>query len=169
MQDNQQQAPYVDVDAIMANIAYLRAEIDSIARKSQYALISITIPDTSAATAANYGVFFIAPYSCEVIEAWESHKVLGTDGSAVTLTIEKLTGGQALDAGSVVLESTFNLKGTINDPNRVRCVSNIATRQLNPGDRLALKDAGTLTSVAHVCVTVLIRVLNYNLSRVDNP
>jgi len=154
---------------LQSDIQALRGEIASVKKGTNYSLVSVVIPDTSAATAANYGVFFVAPYSCEVIEAWESHKTLGTDGSAVTLTIEKLTSTQALDAGSAVLENTFNLKGTINDPNRIRAVASTATRQLNPGDRLALKDAGTLTAVAHVCVTVLIRALNFNLSRVNNP
>lgn len=155
------------VQRLQADIQALRGEISTVKRGSVYTLASIVVPDTSAATAANYGVFFIAPYSCEVIEAWASWKTAG--GSNPTLTVEKLTGGVALDSGSVILESTWDMAGTANDPIRKRCVSSFATRQLTPGDRLALKDAGTLTSVAHVCVTVLIRALNFNLSRVDNP
>jgi hypothetical protein len=154
---------------LQSGIYALKGEIDGAKRGTAYSLITAVVPDTSAATAANYGVFFIAPYACEVIEAWESHKTAGSDGSAVTLTVEKLTGGQALDAGSAVLSGTWNLKGTANDPNRLRNVSSFSARHLNAGDRLALKDAGTLTAVAHVCVTILIKALNYNLSRVDNP
>lgn len=152
---------------LQSDIQALRSEITSLRKSNTFFTVSEIIPDTSAATAANYGVFFVAPFSCEVIEAWASWKTAG--GSNPTLTIEKLTGGVALDSGSVVLESTWDMAGSANDPSRKRCVSSPATRQLNPGDRLALKDAGTLTSVAHVCVTVLIRALNYNLSRVDNP
>lgn len=121
--------------------------------------VSVVIQDTDAATAANYGAFFIAPYSCEVVEAWESHKTAGTDAGAVTLDIEKLTSGQALDAGVSTLGSTFNLKGTVNTPQRQKATASGVQRFLKPGDRLALKDSGTLTAVAHVAVTVLLRVL----------
>lgn len=124
--------------------------------------ISTVIEDTGAATAANYGSFFIAPISCEVIEMWEGHRVAGTDVGAVTLDIEKLVSGDALDSGVSVLQSTANLKGTINTPQRVKAqddVSGPLRRFLKPGDRLALKDSGTLTAVAHVTVTVLLRVL----------
>lgn len=152
---------------LQADVQALRGEIASLKRGSIYSTVSVVIPDTSAASAASYGVFFIAPYACEVIEAWASWKTAGS--SSPTLTVEKLKGGEALDGGSEVLSSTWSVSGTANDPIRKRCVSSLATRQLNPGDRLALKDAGTLTSVAHVCVTVLIRALNFNLSRVDNP
>lgn len=155
------------VQGLQLEVQTIKNELQRIKGGSSYSTLSVIVPDTSASTAANYGVFFIAPYSCEVIEAWASWKTAG--GSNPTLTVEKLTGGVALDSGSVVLESTWDMAGTANDPIRKRCVSNISTRRLNPGDRLALKDAGTLTSVAHVCVTVLIRALNFNLSRVDNP
>src|SRR4029077_145592 len=47
----------------------------------------------------------------EIVEAAESHTVLATDGSAVTLTIEKLTGTQAPAAGANMFKtSTFNMK-----------------------------------------------------------
>lgn len=124
-----------------------------------YFTVSVVVQDTSAATAANYGVFFIAPFSCEIIEAWESHKTAGSDASAVTLDIEKLTTGQALDAGVSTLGGTFNLKGTANTPARQKATTTDLNRALKPVDRLALKDSGTLTAVAHVCVTVLLRVL----------
>lgn len=152
---------------VQSEVQTIKDELQRMKRGGSYSIVSVIVPDTSAATAANYGVFFIAPYACEIVEAWASWKTAG--GSNPTLTVEKLTSGVALDSGSVILESTWDMAGTANDPIRKRCVSNFATRQLNPGDRLALKDAGTLTSVAHVCVTVLIRALNFNLSRVDNP
>lgn len=131
--------------------------------QNPYFTISVHIEDTRAATAANYGVFFVAPISCELIEAWESHATAGSDASAVTLTVEKLTSGQALDAGVTTLTSTFNLKGTANTPQRVKASTTATDRFLKPGDRLALDDAGTLTAVAHVAVTVLLRVLQTNL------
>src|SRR3990167_364762 len=121
-----------------------------------YFKVRIYISDGS--TAGNYDHFFVADFPCEVIQAYESHRVLGTNGSAVTLDVEKLTDGQALDAGVTVLASTFNLKSTVNTGQRVKASTTEADRNLKPGDRLALKDAGTLTAVAGVLVEVLLRV-----------
>ena len=130
----------------------------------QFFTVSAVVQDTSAATAANYGVFFIAPFSCEVIETWESHKTAGSDAGAVTLDIEKLTSAQALDDGVSMLTSTFNLKSTANTPVRVKSTTTVLNQFIEPGHRLALKDSGTLTAVAHVCVTVLLRVLQKQIS-----
>lgn len=130
----------------------------------QFIILPVTIADTAAATAANYGVVITIPYGLELIEAWETHKVAGSDASAVTLTLEKLTSGQALDAGVAMLSSTFNLKATANTPQRQKASSTITSRMLSPGDRIALKDSGTLTAVSHVTVTMVFRTLNYTLS-----
>lgn len=113
--------------------------------------------DITAATAANYGVFFIAPASGYVLDVWETHKTAGTNGSAVTLNIEVLTSGQALDAGVETLETALSLKTTANTPQQGTLKKDITKRQFSKGDRLALKDTGTLTDVAGVCVTVAVR------------
>lgn len=110
------------------------------------------------ATTANYDHFFTANVSCEVIQAYETHRVKGTDAGAVTLTIEKLNSTEALDAGDEVLATTFNLKGDNNTVQRVKATTTELSRVLNPGDRLALKDSGTPTAVAGVQITVLMRV-----------
>lgn len=117
----------------------------------QRAFITIVIPDTSAATAANYGVFFTATRSCRLISVKERHKTAGTDGSAVTLQIERLTSGTALDAGTELLTSALSLKATADT---TQSGTLIQARYLTEGDSLALKDAGTLTNVAHVEVTI---------------
>ena len=118
---------------------------------------------SDGATSSNYDAFFIALYPCEVVAIGETHRVAGTNGGAVTLNIEKLTSGQALDAGSVLLTTEINLKGTANTPqlfsvnDKDFVFTNV--RQLDVGDRLALKDTGTLTSVAGVQVTVYFKRL----------
>lgn len=114
----------------------------------------ITQNIVDGATAANYDVIFTALFPCELIAVAESHRVLGTNGGAVTLDIEKLTSGQALDAGAALLDSTFSLKSTINTPVIKRSDAMSSSRTLNIGDRIALKDAGTLTAVAGVSVTL---------------
>ncbi len=117
-------------------------------------IIHHTIQGTAAATAANYGVFFIVPAACVLTKVQEVHQTLGTDAGAVTLDIEKLTGTQALDAGVAMLASTFSLKATINTVVTGTLSATLTSRSLVAGDRLAMKDAGVLTAVANVTVMV---------------
>lgn len=109
---------------------------------------------SGAAAAANYGVFFVAPFACEVVSVREVHTAAGTDAGAVTLDIEKLTGTQAPDAGISVLGATVNLKGAANTVQNPALTGTAANKQLAAGDRLCLKDAGILTAVAGVAVIV---------------
>ena len=122
--------------------------------------VSITIQDTDAATAANYGVFFIALAPGYLEEVWESHKTAGSDAGAVTVTIEKLATGVALDSGTAMLTAALSLKSTANTPQQGTVSQVASTRQFVRGDRLALKDAGALTAVAHVTVSLFIRYRN---------
>lgn len=118
-----------------------------------------TIVSTNAATAANYGVFFIAPQACLISNFYEVHQALGTDGGAVTVTLEKLTTGVAPDSGAVALETALSLKTTINTVQTGTITRTSANRTLAKGDRLCLKDAGVLTSVSNVTVLVELTIL----------
>lgn len=109
---------------------------------------------TDAATAGNYGTFFIVPVACLITAIKEVHEVLGTDGSAVTLQIEKLTSTTVPGSGSSILSTAFDLKAAINTVRSGTLVNTAATISLAAGDRLALKKSGTLTSVAGVTVDV---------------
>lgn len=117
---------------------------------------------SDGATATNYDVFFTAIWPCEVLAVAETHRVAGTDGSDVTLNIEKLESGEALDAGDTILQTGFNLKSTANTP-VIKTGKDLTftpgARTLVQGDRLALLDTGTLTSVAGVQVTVYFKRL----------
>lgn len=122
--------------------------------------ITISLPGALSATATNYGVFFIANRPIEIMKIKEVHSTAGSDGGAVTLQIEKLTGTTALDSGSTILNTAFDLKGTANTVVSYSGYIGLnANRQLVEGDRLALKDAGTLTSLAGVCVTIYYKYL----------
>lgn len=110
------------------------------------------IQGTQAATAANYGPFFIADRAYEIVEAREAHTAVGT-GGACTLQVEKLTGTQAPGAGTTVLAASFNLVGTANT---VQTQSG-SNKIINAGDRLSLKLTGTPTSVANVSVDLVLR------------
>lgn len=122
-------------------------------------LVPATLDGAAAATAANYGVFFIAPFACEVVSVRAAHTAAGTDAGAVTLDVEKLTGTQAPDAGVSVLGATINLKGAANTVQVPALTGTTANKQLAAGDRLCLKDAGTLTAVAGVAVTVELKAI----------
>src|SRR3990167_465556 len=120
-----------------------------------------TVKDTDAATAANYGMFWIAPFDCAVVRVDEVHATAGTNGGAVTLDVEKLTGTTAEGSGVSVLASTFNLKSTANTVVRIfpstSVTSNVPQKQLVRGDRLALLTSGTLTAVNNVVVVVILK------------
>lgn len=119
--------------------------------------IDIVLAGTAPATAGNYGVFTWIRANAVIEEVWETHKTAGSDAGAVTVDIEKLASGVALDSGTTVLSTALSLKTTANTPQQGTLKSDITARQLARGDRLALKDAGTLTDVAHVVVSVIIR------------
>lgn len=118
-----------------------------------------TIYGANAATAANYGVFFICPVSCSVTNFQEVHQTAGSDAGAVTLTLEKLTGTQAPDGGMTLLQSTLSLKATANTVQTATITSTYGNRGLAPGDRLCLKDSGTLTAVANVTIMTELTLL----------
>lgn len=111
------------------------------------------------ATATNYDVIFTAIYPCEVLAVAESHRVACS--STGTLNIEKLTTGQALDGGVTILTTAYALNSTANTPiiKSGKDLVFTSARQLDVGERLALKDASTLTSTAGVSVTVYLKRL----------
>lgn len=114
-----------------------------------------TILGADAATATYYSVFYIVPVSCYLSKFQEVHTTAGTAGGSVTLNLEKLTSGQAPDSGVVMLDTAIDLKSTANVVNTSSYITaTAANRNLSPGDRLCLKDSGTLTSVANVTVFV---------------
>ncbi len=134
--------------------------------------VSTRLIDTDAATAAKYGVFWIAPFPCILVSVQEVHATAGSDGSAVTLTIEKLTGTTAKGSGLTMLGGTFNLKGTadtVQTINRLSTglstgiTSGVLDISLNTGDRVALKKSGTLTAVNDICVTCVFKTDLANL------
>ena len=110
-----------------------------------------TIVGTAAATAANYAVFWIAPFACTLVEFREVHQTAGSSADAA-LQLEKLTGTEALDSGDAMLNSAMELDATANVVRTATLTNTFANRNLARGDRLALDDAGTLTAVANVTV-----------------
>lgn len=132
----------------------------------RFMILPYTLFGTQSATAGNYSAFFTAPVAMTVASITEVHAVKGTDGSAVSLQVEKLTGTTAPGSGTTLLSTAFDLKGTINTVQTTSLVgtikpttslvTSIVSLQLSAGDRLALKLTGTPTAVANVTVTLIL-------------
>jgi hypothetical protein len=118
-------------------------------------LQTITLAGITPATAGNYGMFFIAPFPVRFVSAAEVHATAGTDGSAVTVQIEKLTSTTVPGSGTVLLLAGFNMKGAINTVQYgTLAAASKKTFYLLKGDRLALKLTGTPTAIANAVFTV---------------
>lgn len=129
------------------------AEIGGAAYTNRFA-VSVTLDGAAAATAANYGKFFIAPRACVVKRITEVHTTAGNDADAVTLNVERLQGTEVSGAGDALLSAAFDLKGTAETVQVGTLTTTTAHLALAAGDRLNLVDTGTLTTLAGVCVTV---------------
>jgi len=125
---------------------------DNLARRKHY--VHWAIFGDNATTTGNYAVFFIVPFQCVLTKFQEVHSVAGTNGSPVTLMLEKLTLVQASGAGVNMLASTLSLKATANTVQTATLTATLANRNLAIGDRLCLVDAGVLSSLSNVVVSV---------------
>ena len=126
--------------------------------------------------ASNTEVVDTAIFTCpegaeyEVTEVMEEHTTLGTNGSAVTMDVVKAASGTAVAGATTLLQSTFNMKSTVDTPVR-KTVANSGlvtargTRTLTAGQKLGLDFTGTLTALAGVCVTVVLRLRRPALNR----
>lgn len=104
--------------------------------------------------------FFIADRAYQVMAIREVHATAGNDAGAVAAQITKDTGTAAPGAGTDLLTSTgFNMKATANTVQAGTLVGTAATLLLAAGDRLAIDFNGTLTSLAGVVVTVVLKRL----------
>jgi hypothetical protein len=109
------------------------------------------LPGANASAATNYGVIFIALVKCELVAVKVSWETGGSVDS--TLQIEKLTGTTVPGSGTNLLAAalaTTTVANTVASPALTTTKDN---RVFSPGDRLALKDGGTLTNLAGLAVT----------------
>jgi len=101
--------------------------------------------------------FFIAPFACKIISAYESHVTVA--GQAGTLNVEKCTTGEAPGAGDVTLATGWDLTSTANTPVSIASLGTAAAT-LAASDLLRLKlTAGAATSYAGATVTVLLEAV----------
>ncbi len=121
--------------------------------KNRVVTISHVLFGTNAATAGNYSIFFLVPFSCIFKSFSEVHTTAGSDAGSVTLNVAKLTGTTAPGSGTNLLSSTINLKGTANTVQYGTLITNYNTLALSKGDRLQLVLTGTPTALANVLIT----------------
>lgn len=126
-------------------------------RRNTFYPVGAFVQGANAATAANYGCFFVADKAYEVVSISEAHHVAGTDAGGVTLSVEKCVSGVAPDSGVDLLASAFSLKAIVDTPQFGNLTLTKPNLLLKKGDRLVLKDTGVLTAVSDVAVTVIIR------------
>lgn len=117
-------------------------------------LTDVAVPTTGAGAASN---IFIADRAYTVIGLSEKHGTKGTNGSAVTAQLLKVTGTTAPASGTTLMSSTFNLKGTDNTVQYATLSATSSVLALAAGDRIAWKVAGDTTALA--TPTVSIRLL----------
>lgn len=115
---------------------------------------------------------FICPEGAEyeVTEVMEEHTTAGSNGGAVTMDVVKAASGTAVAGATSLLQSTFNMKSTADTPVRkTKANSGLVvaqgTRTLTAGQKLGLDFTGTLTALAGVCVTVILRLRRPALNR----
>ena len=122
--------------------------------------VTAVLAGDAPATATNYGKFFTAPFKCKVVKVQCVWGVASTSG---TINVERLQGTEALDAGDALLTDNTNAgfltSATADTVTTGTLTTTTANLELSVGNRLALKDAGTLTSMADVVVTVTLKWL----------
>ena len=154
-----------------ANKFYFKGDIDKVEiydkvigekteQTEQTFLVTTTIPGTLSSWSDNYGMFFIAPYACEVVSIREAHSGMAIDSGSVTIDVEKLTDNQAPDSGVSVLNSLIDLKGAPNIVQQPELTSISNNLQLKEGDRLSLKDSGKLSGVSGVTLTIELKKID---------
>lgn len=118
-----------------------------------YLPVSVTYYDTAPQTAGTYSILFSSDRDWDVIAVIEAHgTACSSDG---TLQIEKCGPGVAPDSGTALLRTALALNTTANTPQYGALLTN--TLRIKRGDRLVAKDAGTLSSVKDLNITILLR------------
>lgn len=102
------------------------------------------------------GAFFVADRAYRVHKVMARSTIAGTNGSAVTATVNKAPSGTAISAGTAVHQGSFDLKTTA-DTNMTAVSLSATTADLNlaAGDSLGLDVTGT-TTAARGCITVIL-------------
>lgn len=116
---------------------------------------TFVLSGTTAATAANYGEFFTAPYGVTIVSVRARFSAAGGSGS--TVDIKKAASGTSIASGTSVLTAPIATNGTPATNVSGTLSGTVANTQLNAGDSLGAVAAGTNTGLANLVVTVEMR------------
>jgi hypothetical protein len=97
-------------------------------------------------------IFGICPVRSKLIAVKEVHGTAGSDGGAVTLSIERLQGTETSGNGDAVVNATINLKGTADTVQSGTIVNTSSIDVFEEGNRVGINVTGTTTSVANMAV-----------------
>lgn len=114
------------------------------------------ITDFQASSVADK-VIGIVPVKSKLVAVKEVHGTAGSDGSAVTLSIERLQGTETSSNGDQVVAATINLKGTANTVQSGTIVTTGNIDVFAAGDRVGINVTGTTTAVANMVVVCQFR------------
>jgi hypothetical protein len=110
-----------------------------------------TLQGATAAVAANYNIFWIAPYGCEVVSVTVRFSAASSSG---TVDVKKAPSGTAIGSGTSVLSAAASTAGTANTNVAGSLSATVANRQLAAGDALGIVNGGTLTSLTDLVVAI---------------
>lgn len=122
--------------------------------------LNYTLGGTLPQTAADYSYIITARWAFQIVRVTEKHEVAGTDAGAVTLDVLIVNDGSAISTGASVLKAPMSLKTAANTTQFFEKTTLSNARVIKPNQSIGLKTAGTLTSLAGVCVTLYCRPVN---------
>jgi hypothetical protein len=105
-------------------------------------------------------VIGICPVRSRLVAVKEVHGTKGTDGSAVTLSIERLQGTETSGNGDQVVAATVNLKGAVNTVQSGTIVLTDDIDIFEVGNRVGVNVTGTTTAVAAMIVSLQFRPID---------
>lgn len=113
--------------------------------------VTTALAGAAPQTAANYGSFWIAPAKCVVDSITYSWSANSSSG---TVEVEKVPSATAQGSGTNLQSATVSTASGANTNSAATLSTTAATLELAAGDRLALEDGGTLTSLTDLVCTV---------------
>lgn len=106
------------------------------------------------ATDATSQIIFTAPYECEVVSIQSRHRVASSSG---TMDLVKAADTVALSSGVSLLTATMSIAGAAATNVTGSLKTAIGDRRVPKGTSLGLVFGGTLTSLADLDVTLVVR------------
>lgn len=122
--------------------------------KEKSIFIQFSLAGDDAANTAKYGLIFAATRNMYVERVSGAHNSAASGGS---LQLERLQSTEALDAGDTLLSTAYDPTATANTPQHLPLTAS-PVRSLKRGDRLAIKDTGSLAGLSGLNLTIELKI-----------